>query len=87
VTFIKRELAWLHEHARRDADGAWWCKKTDKPISIAEIGRSIHYAGMHLAGSGEVRTVTHLACAGCEPDKKPPRYGEPITEEQLTEWS
>jgi hypothetical protein len=92
MTFIKSEVVWLHQHARQDRDGAWWCKKTGKPIATALIGRSIHMAGFSLAGSGEVRGVTHLACSSCDPNKKPPRYGEAIVETELietidtTEW-
>lgn len=85
MSFIKREIDWLHEHARRDDDGAWWCKKTGKAIQTAVVGRSIHLAGMPLAGSGEVRSVVHIACAGCDPNKEPPRYGTPINESELVE--
>jgi len=85
MTFIKSEVAWLKEHGSRDDDGAWWCKKTGKPIQTANVGRSIHTGIFRGAGSGEVRTVTHLACAGCEPRKKPPSLGTPIVETELTE--
>ena len=86
MTFIKSELEWLKTHARQDDNGAWWCRKTNAPIAIANVGRSIHFPGLPGTGSGEVRAVTHFACSGCEPNKKPPRYGEPITEDKLTEW-
>lgn len=83
--FIKSEVEWLHAHGRQDEYGNWWCKKTDKSIVTADVGRSIHAAYLPLAGSGEVRTVTHLACRGCDPDKAPPRHGEPIKETELVE--
>lgn len=85
MTFIRSEVAWLKEHARRDEEGAWWCKETGQPIAIANVGRSIHFSFMPGAGSGEVRTVTHLACSSCDKDKMPPRHGTPINDDQLVE--
>jgi hypothetical protein len=85
MTFIKSEVDWLREHGSQDNDGAWWCKKTGKPIVTADVGRSIHHPGFAMAGSGEVRSVTHIACSSCDSTKKPPQYGAPIKENELTE--
>lgn len=85
MTFIKREVEWLKQHARRDEDGAWWCKETGAPIQVAEVGRSIHFSFMPGAGSGEVRSVTHLACGKCDVGKVPPKHGTPINDNELVE--
>lgn len=81
--FVKSEVEWLKQHGRCDGDGRWWCKKTGAAIAVAEVGRSIHDPRFVLAGSGEVRSITHMACQGCEPNKVPPRYGAPISEADL----
>jgi hypothetical protein len=83
--FIRSEVSWLKEHARSDDSGVWWCKKTGAPILIADVGRSIHFSGLRMAGSGEVRTITHLACKKCEPNKVPPRLGTPILDSEIAE--
>ena len=83
--FIKSEVVWLKNHAQPDAEGAWWCKTTKKPNQTAVVGRSLHFAEMRGAGSGEVRRITHLACAGCEPNKVPPEHGLPINDNELVE--
>ena len=85
MTFIKSEVAWLKEHARRDEDGAWWCKTTNARIRTATVGRSIHTGIFPGAGNGEVRQVVHLACEKCDAKKRPPSYGTPIVEDELTE--
>ncbi len=85
MSYIKREVAWLWEHAKEDANGAVWCKKTGAPIQTAKVGRSIHDGIFANSGSGEVRQVIHMACAGCDPGKTPPRYGQPILESELTD--
>lgn len=85
MTFIKSEVEWLKQHALRDEDGAWWCRKTGAPIQTAEVGRSIHLSIFPGAGSGEVRSVVHLACGTCDAGKVPPKYGTPINDNELTE--
>jgi hypothetical protein len=82
-TVIKTELEWLKSHAEQDKQGIWKCRKTDKGILTAVVGRSI-WLRPFMGGSGEVRRVTHLACDGCNPDKISPDHGAPIYEDELT---
>ena len=84
--FIRSEVDWLKKHGRQDDSGAWWCKKTGSPINLAIMGRSIHSSDFQLAGSGEVRTVTHLNCNTCYPNKSLPSYGTPIQEEEIAHF-
>lgn len=66
-------------------DGALRCKETKDPILTADVGRSIWEDGLP-GGSGEVRTVTHFNCEGCNPGATPPRHGHPIPIESLV-WN
>ncbi len=85
-TYIKSELVWLEQHAEKSAGGSMKCKTTGAEIKTAEVGRSI-WTRPFCGGSGEVRTVTHLACSGCTPNKVPPNHGAPIYEDDLVAQS
>lgn len=67
---IKKEVAWLKEHAEQALDDVWNCKISGEPIMEKHIGRS--------HGSGEVVSVGHLYCPYCEPNKTFPQDGTPI---------
>lgn len=77
----KEQVVWLQEHAELRGD-RWTCKKTGEDILSAEVGRSIWYKPF-AGGTGEVRSILHVACLACNPNATPPSPGSPIYSDEL----
>lgn len=82
---LKSNHSWCEGHAEFK-DGGWACKTTGKDILVTMVSRSIHDGPPGtLSGSGQVRSVGHLHCSGCNPEWQAPHEGEPVKPDELVE--
>ncbi len=76
----------MEKHFTRDNDGFWFCKKTNAPLQVVERRVTILHPDFSpnvMAGTGETKGITHVACTECFPNSEPPNNGHQVSEDEL----
>ena len=86
MIFIKSNRKFMEEHFSKNSEGFWFCKETQAPLQVVELRATIlhdAFSPVVMAGTGETKTITHVACLKCFPNSKPPINGHQVYEDEL----
>jgi len=86
MIFVQSNRKFMEQHFKRNDKGFWFCKKTNAPLQVAELKVTIlhpDFSPRVMAGTGETKTIIHIACTECFPNAKPPNNGHQVYEDEL----